>query len=80
MILLEVFLRLQKEFFFRRALGFTHLQPNGYRGPFPGSKAARALSPVVKLQVREAKKSASTSAEVKNTWIYTSNPPYTFMV
>jgi hypothetical protein len=38
-----------------------------------------ALSPGVKRQGREADHSPPTSAEVKNTWIYTSTPPYAFM-
>jgi hypothetical protein len=44
--------------------------PNGYRGLF---------SRGVKPQGREADHSPHTSAEVKNTWIYTSTPPYAFM-
>jgi hypothetical protein len=38
-----------------------------------------ALSPRVKRPVREADHSPPTSAELKNTWIYTSTPPYVFM-
>jgi hypothetical protein len=42
----------------------------GYGGGlFPGGKGPR----------RETDHSPSTSAEVKNTWIYTSTPPYVFM-
>jgi hypothetical protein len=37
------------------------------------------LSPGVKRPEREADHSPSSSEEVKNTWIYTSIPPYTFM-
>jgi hypothetical protein len=33
----------------------------------------------VKRQGREADHSPPTSAEVKEMWIYTSTPPYTFM-
>jgi hypothetical protein len=38
-----------------------------------------ALKPKIKLPGREADHSPPTSAEVKNTWIYTSIPPYGFM-
>jgi hypothetical protein len=38
------------------------------------------LSPGVKRSAREADHSTPTSAEVKKTWIYTSTPPYVFMV
>jgi hypothetical protein len=38
--------------------------PMGAAGSFPGGKADH---------------SPPTSAEVKNTWIYTSTPPYAFM-
>jgi hypothetical protein len=43
---------------------------NGYRGLFPRG---------VRLPGREADHSPTTTAEVKNTWIYTSTPPYVFM-
>jgi hypothetical protein len=39
-----------------------------------------ALSAGVKWPGREADHSPPKSAEVKNTWIYTSTPPYIFMV
>jgi hypothetical protein len=39
-----------------------------------------ALSPGVKRQGREALHSPPASAEVKKMWIYTSTPPYAFMV
>jgi hypothetical protein len=39
----------------------------------------RALSPGVKRPGYEADHSPPTSAEVKNTWIYTSTPPYALM-
>jgi hypothetical protein len=35
-----------------------------------------ALSPEVKLQVREADHLPTASSEVKKMWIYTSTPPY----
>jgi hypothetical protein len=38
-----------------------------------------ALSPGVKRPGRDADHSPPTSAEVKNTWNYTSTPPYVFM-
>jgi hypothetical protein len=38
-----------------------------------------ALPPGVKRQGREADYSPLTSAEVNNTWIYTSPPPHVFM-
>jgi hypothetical protein len=50
----------------RPVLGFT--QP-------PIQWVLGALSPVVKRPGREADHSPPTSAEVKNTWIYTSTPP-----
>jgi hypothetical protein len=37
------------------------------------------LSPGVKRSGREADHPPPTSAQVKNTWIYTSTPPYVFM-
>jgi hypothetical protein len=43
--------------------------PMDIRGSFPGGKAASA----------EADHSPPTSAEVKEMWIYTSTPSYTFM-
>jgi hypothetical protein len=39
----------------------------------------RALSPGVTRPGREADHSPPTSAEFKNTWIYTSTPPHVFM-
>jgi hypothetical protein len=39
-----------------------------------------ALFPGVKRPGREADRSPPASAEVKNTWIYTSTPPYVFTV
>jgi hypothetical protein len=39
-----------------------------------------ALSPEVKRQGRDADHSPPISAEVKKMWIYTSTPPYAFMV
>jgi hypothetical protein len=38
-----------------------------------------ALSPGVKRPGREADHSPPTSVEIKNTWVYTSTPPYAFM-
>jgi hypothetical protein len=38
-----------------------------------------ALSPEVKRPGRKADHSPPSNAEVKNTWIYTSTPPYAFM-
>jgi hypothetical protein len=56
---------------FRLALGPT--QPHIQRVPV-------ALSPAVKRSGREADHSPTTSAEVKKTWVYTSTPPYVFMM
>jgi hypothetical protein len=39
-----------------------------------------ALSPGVKRPECEADHLPSTSADVKKTWVYTSTPPYVFMV
>jgi hypothetical protein len=39
-----------------------------------------ALIPGVKRPLREADHSPTTNAEVKKMWIYTSTPPYAFMV
>jgi hypothetical protein len=50
--------------------GPPNLLSNGYRGLFPR----------IKRSGREADHSPPASVEVKKTWIYTSNPPYTFMV
>jgi hypothetical protein len=55
---------------FRPVLGPT--QP-------PLQRVPGALSAGVKLSEREAENSPPTSAEVKNTWVYTSTPPYVFM-
>jgi hypothetical protein len=54
----------------RPALGPT--QPSIQRVP-------GALSPGIKRPGREADHSDPTSAEVKNTWIYTSTPPHVLM-
>jgi hypothetical protein len=51
--------------------GPLSLLSNGYRG---------ALFPGVKRPGREADHSPPTSAEVKKTWVYTSTPPYVYMV
>jgi hypothetical protein len=53
-----------------RLWGPTTLLYDGYR---------EALSSGVKRQKREADYLPSTSAEVKEMWIYTSTPPYSFM-
>jgi hypothetical protein len=48
-----------------------------------GSEAKPASYPMgiaVKQPVREADLSVPTSTEVKKTWVYTSTPPYVFMV
>jgi hypothetical protein len=39
-----------------------------------------SLFPGVKGKGREADHSPTVSAEVKKKWIYTSTPPYTFMM
>jgi hypothetical protein len=63
-----------KIFFFstslRPILGLTHP---------PIQLVPGALSPRVKRPRSESNRSPPTSAEVKNTWIYTSTPPYVFM-
>jgi hypothetical protein len=55
---------------FQPALGPT--QP-------PIQWAPGAISPRVNRPGREADHSPPNSADVKNTWIYTSTPPYAFM-
>jgi hypothetical protein len=54
-----------------RLWGPFSLLSNGYWG---------ALSPGVKRLGRKADNSPPTSAEVKETWVYTSTPSYIFMV
>jgi hypothetical protein len=51
-----------------RLWGLPSLLSNGYL----------ALSPWVKRPKREGDHSPPTSAEVKKTWVYASNPPYAF--
>jgi hypothetical protein len=55
----------------RPVMGFT--QP-------PIQWVPGALSPKVKRPGREVDHSPPASAEVKKMWIYTSTPPYAFMV
>jgi hypothetical protein len=45
----------------------------------PIQRAEKDLSPGVKRQRHEADHSPPTSADVKNTWIYTSIPPHVFV-
>jgi hypothetical protein len=45
----------------------------------PFQRLPGAFFPRVKRQGREADQSPPTSAELKNTWIYTSTSPYAFM-
>jgi hypothetical protein len=45
----------------------------------PIQRVPGALSPRVKRPGLEADHSPPTSVEVKNTWLYTSTPPYVFM-
>jgi hypothetical protein len=56
---------------FRLALGSTQPPIQCVPGAFP---------PGIKRPVREADHSPPCSAEVKMTWIYTSTPPYVFML
>jgi hypothetical protein len=63
---------------------FTYVAPRQFR--ITSSRLALGAHPVsypiatlVKRQGHKADHSASTSVEIKNTWIYTSTPPYTFM-
>jgi hypothetical protein len=44
----------------------------------PIQRVPGAASPKTKRPVREADHSPRTSAEVNNTWIYTSTPPHAF--
>jgi hypothetical protein len=46
----------------------------------PAQWVTGALSPGVQQLGRQADHSPPTSAKVKKTWIYTSTPPYVFMV
>jgi hypothetical protein len=64
----------------RASFSLLHVVQIG-SGAHPASylMVAGALSPEVKRLGREADHSPPTSAEVKNTWIYTSTPPYAFM-
>jgi hypothetical protein len=56
-------------------------RPDGFWGP-PSllSNGYRELSVGVKRPGREADHSPLTTADVKNTWIYTSTSPYVLMV
>jgi hypothetical protein len=52
-----------------RFWGISNLMSNEYRGLFPG----------VKRTEHEAHNLPMTTAEFRNTWIYTCHPPYIFM-
>jgi hypothetical protein len=54
-------------------------RPDRFWGATSLSNGYRGLSPGVKRQGSEADYSPPTSVEVRNTWIYTSTPPYVFM-
>jgi hypothetical protein len=45
----------------------------------PIQRVMEALSPEIKRPGRESDHSTPASVEIKNTWIYTSTPPYVFM-
>jgi hypothetical protein len=46
----------------------------------PVQSLSEALSPSLKRPGREADHSLPSSADIKNTWSYTSTPSYAFMV
>jgi hypothetical protein len=46
----------------------------------PIKRVPGVVSPGVKRPGREADYSPPSTAEVNNTWIYTSNPPYIFVM
>jgi hypothetical protein len=52
-------------------LNFVHTGPGAHPTSYPNGKGKEAG--------READHSLPTSAEVKNTWIYTTTPRYVFM-
>jgi hypothetical protein len=62
-----------------RFLFSLHVVQTGYGAQPPIQWVPGTLSPGVKRPGREADHLPPTSAEVKNTWMYTSTPPYVFM-
>jgi hypothetical protein len=57
-----------------------HVVKTGSRAhPTSYKMGTGALSSGVKRPVREADQSPPTSTEMKNTWIYTSTPPYVYV-
>jgi len=50
--------------------------PKPATGPPPTQSVSRAVSPTSQHSEREAGQSPIHSAEIKNAWIHTSNPPY----
>jgi hypothetical protein len=58
-------------------LQVVHTGSGAHAAPYP--MGTGALSPEVKRPERKGNHPPPPSAEVKNTWIYTSTPPYIFM-
>jgi hypothetical protein len=59
---------------------FLHVQTGSGAHPASCLVGTGSSSPGLKRPGREANCSPPTSAEVKKLWIYTSDPPYAFMV
>jgi hypothetical protein len=68
-----------RSFGVRAPVGARFLSSSRRSGLFWGQCETGTVSLAVKRLGREADRLSQTSAEVKNTWIYTPIPPYVFM-
>jgi hypothetical protein len=61
------------------SLVYVQNDSRAHLAPYSMGKEGGAFSPSVKRPECEADHSPPTSAKVKETWIYTSTPPYIFI-